>query len=128
MFRFSADWATAVAGAQPRAPEMRERDAELEAIEAMLAAAAAGRGRLLVVVDDLHWADRPSLRFLAYLVERVESLRVAVLVAVRHDWEPVDTGAMRQVCANARARVLQPGPLSRSAVGELVRDLFFPDA
>ena len=40
---------------------------------------------LAVVVDDAHWADEPSLRFLAYLGRRVESLRIAVLVGARPD-------------------------------------------
>jgi DNA-binding CsgD family transcriptional regulator len=32
---------------------------------------AAADGRLMVIVDDLHWCDRPSLRFLAYLSRRL---------------------------------------------------------
>ena len=28
-----------------------------------------------VVVDDAHWADEPSLRFLAYLARRVDALQ-----------------------------------------------------
>src|SRR5215210_1614745 len=41
------------------------------------------RAPCLVVVDDVHWADEPSLCFLVYLVERVEGLPVTVLVALR---------------------------------------------
>ena len=35
-----------------------------------LTATAAGEEPLLLCVDDLHWADRPSLRFIAYLTRR----------------------------------------------------------
>jgi len=35
---------------------------------------------LLLAVDDAHWADEPSLRWLAYLVPRLEGPRVALLV------------------------------------------------
>src|SRR3954451_329571 len=38
---------------------------------------------LLLVVDDAQWADRPSLRFLGFLVARVEDLPVLLLVAAR---------------------------------------------
>src|SRR5207248_10506649 len=34
----------------------------------------ARRAPLLLVVDDVHWADAPSLRFLAFLVPRLEGL------------------------------------------------------
>ncbi|WP_439660282.1 AAA family ATPase [Lentzea sp. HUAS TT2] len=47
-----------------------------------LAAALAARGDLLVVVDDAHWADAASLRWLAYLALRVRRLRIAVVLAV----------------------------------------------
>ena len=48
-----------------------------------LAVRLAAREPLLVVVDDAHWADEPSLRFLAYLAGRVGEQPVAVLVATR---------------------------------------------
>src|ERR687898_606293 len=38
---------------------------------------------LLLVVDDAHWADAPSLRFLAVLARRLEDLPVAVAVGAR---------------------------------------------
>ncbi|WP_434441529.1 AAA family ATPase [Lentzea sp. E54] len=47
-----------------------------------LAAALAARGGLLVVVDDAHWADAASLRWLAYLTLRIQRLPIAVVLAV----------------------------------------------
>ncbi len=36
-----------------------------------LTANVAARGRLLLALDDLHWCDLPSLRWLAYLLPRI---------------------------------------------------------
>src|SRR5205807_2367922 len=38
---------------------------------------------LLVIVDDVHWADPPSLGFLLYLCGRLDGLPVLLAVAVR---------------------------------------------
>src|SRR5262249_30373296 len=38
---------------------------------------------LLLAVDDAHWADEASIRFLDFLAQRVEELRVLVVLAVR---------------------------------------------
>jgi predicted ATPase len=43
----------------------------------------ADRAPVLVLVDDCQWADRDSLRFLAYLAERIEGLPVAMLLTGR---------------------------------------------
>src|SRR5215467_679423 len=40
-------------------------------------------GPLVLAVDDAHWADAPSLRWLAHLAARIEALPVALLLAVR---------------------------------------------
>lgn len=37
----------------------------------------------VLVVDDCHWADEPSLRFLNYLVRRLDDLPLTVVLAVR---------------------------------------------
>ena len=38
---------------------------------------------VVLSVDDAHWADTSSLRFLTYLLPRLEELKVALLVATR---------------------------------------------
>ena len=38
---------------------------------------------LLLAVDDLHWADQPSQRFIAYLVRRLDGLAVLLVLTVR---------------------------------------------
>jgi DNA-binding CsgD family transcriptional regulator len=60
-----------------------------------LTANMAARKPLLLAIDDAHWADEPSLRFLAYLIRRAESLPVALVIASR----PADG-------ADARATIL----------------------
>ena len=48
-----------------------------------LAANFASRTPTLVVVDDVHWADEPSLRWLLYLARRLEGLPLLLLVGTR---------------------------------------------
>jgi len=38
---------------------------------------------LLIAVDDAHWADKPSLRWLAYLAPRLDGLAAGMLVRYR---------------------------------------------
>jgi hypothetical protein len=76
---------------------------------------------LLVVVDDAHWADAPSLRFLDALARRVEDLPVLLAIAARPA-EPGAEQALLDGLATAPAtQLLRPGPLSPEGVGELVR-------
>jgi predicted ATPase len=51
------------------------------------------RGPLLLAADDAHWVDEPSLRFLAYLAARMDSLPAAVVIATR----PVDGGTLDEL-------------------------------
>src|SRR5260370_3549356 len=48
-----------------------------------------------LVVDDVHWPDRASLRFLAFLLPRLEELRAMVRLAAR----PAEAGASRELMA-----------------------------
>jgi hypothetical protein len=38
---------------------------------------------ILLTVDDAHWSDLPSLRFLTYLARRLDGLKLALLVTAR---------------------------------------------
>ena len=53
-----------------------------------LTANLAESGPILLAIDDLHWADRPSLRFLEYLSGRLEGLAI-LLVATYRPASPV---------------------------------------
>src|SRR5262249_43967718 len=57
-----------------------------------LCANVAAQRPLCLLVDDAHWADAPSLRFLAFLIPRLEELHAALVVASR----PHEAGAAQQ--------------------------------
>ena len=63
---------------------------------------------LALVVDDLHWADSWSLRFLAYLLPRLEGLPVLVVVALRPAEPAADQYLLAQIVTDPLARLLQP--------------------
>jgi DNA-binding NarL/FixJ family response regulator len=77
---------------------------------------------LALLVDDLQWADAASLRYLAYLVARLESVPVLVVGAVR---TPVPPGTPHPAAVlSARSpRVIEPAPLSPAGTGRLVRSI-----
>jgi DNA-binding NarL/FixJ family response regulator len=82
-----------------------------------LVANLAARQPLVLAVDDAHWADAPSLRWLAHLAARVEHLPVALLLAVRDGPdEPELLGELR--AAGTRIRL---GPLGPDATAALIR-------
>ncbi|WP_433782299.1 helix-turn-helix transcriptional regulator [Actinomycetospora sp. CA-101289] len=86
-----------------------------------LVAEIADDGPVLLVVDDAHWCDPPSLRFLAYLAHRLDGLPVSVLVATRPGADPGCSKLLAALAGEARD-VLRPAPLGRGAVGALVAD------
>src|SRR5262249_3980397 len=102
-------------------------DAGFEALHSLywLVVDLPGGAPLLVSVDDCQWADRDSLRFLAYLAQRVEGLPVALLLSGRPPESPADEAASiwAQVASRttATAIALSPRPLSPAATLALAR-------
>ena len=75
---------------------------------------------LALVVDDVQWADEPSLEFLTFIARRIDALPVLLAVATR----PVREAPGRLPAAlvtEPGAVVLRPAPLSRASVEILVR-------
>ena len=83
----------------------------------------AGDGPLVISVDDAQWCDAASLRFLAYLVKRLEGLPVLVVMTVRSGEEGPDDSLLAELALDPSVTVLRPRPLSAEAAGTLVREL-----
>jgi class 3 adenylate cyclase/tetratricopeptide (TPR) repeat protein len=89
-----------------------------------LTANLADRRAVLLAFDDLHWCDPPSLRWLAYLLPRLEGLPLLIVVALRPAEPGADVGLLRRITTDPLATVLRPGALSEEATGELMRQVF----
>jgi DNA-binding CsgD family transcriptional regulator len=85
-----------------------------------LAVNLAERQPLLLVVDDAHLADEPSLRLCASLAERIDELPIALVVAARPQ-EPGPAGELLAGLAEHRlAQTLRPAPLTSAAIETLI--------
>jgi DNA-binding CsgD family transcriptional regulator/tetratricopeptide (TPR) repeat protein len=93
-----------------------------------LTANLAARGPLLLALDDLHWCDLPSLRWLAYLLPRMEGLGVLVVVGLRPEEPGEDPGLLGQIVSDPLAVVTRPAPLSADAATKLLRETLSPEA
>jgi DNA-binding CsgD family transcriptional regulator len=65
-----------------------------------------GRGAILVL-EDMHWADRETLAVLAYLADHVAAFPVAVVITARSD-EPAWSGLGSALTRNTRYLPLAP--------------------
>ena len=88
----------------------------------------AARGPLLLAVDDLHWCDAASLRWLAYLAARMEDLPLALVVALRPAEPGTDPLILGQIVSDPLARIIQPAELTSEATGRLIRAMLSPEA
>jgi DNA-binding CsgD family transcriptional regulator len=85
-----------------------------------LCANLAAVGPLCLVVDDAHSADAASLRYLAFLLTRLEELDAALVVAIR----PREAGIAElatTVTTDPSADVIRLAPLTRAAVAQLLK-------
>ena len=87
----------------------------------------AGRGPLVLAVDDLQWADLASQRWIAYLARRIDALPVLLVVSLRTESRPAARAAELELSALAGARTLRPAPLSVDAVRTITQEVHGPD-
>jgi DNA-binding CsgD family transcriptional regulator len=75
---------------------------------------------LAVLVDDAQWADGPTLRFVAYLAERLADLPVALIVSMRPGEPGADTEGLGALRVAAGDWLLRLQPLTAPAVRQVV--------
>jgi DNA-binding CsgD family transcriptional regulator len=86
-----------------------------------LTAGLAAQRPLVLCVDDAHWADPPSLRWLGYLARRLEGLPVLLVVSLRSGEPPSDPALLDHLLAEPGERPLRPRPLGPGAAEVIVR-------
>jgi DNA-binding CsgD family transcriptional regulator/tetratricopeptide (TPR) repeat protein len=106
-------------GGRPSDPLLhpeRARFEQFEAVRSLLTDAAADHS-LVLVLDDIHWADAPSLALLQYLSETVRNSRMLIIAAFRSFEVERDSPLEQTLAAVAR----HPGHL-RMNLGRLTSD------
>jgi tetratricopeptide (TPR) repeat protein len=77
------------------------------------------RAPLLIAVDDLQWVDGPSLRFLHYVVTRLEGVPVAIVATLRTGEASPESELLDGLML--AADVVRPPALSGAAITSIVR-------
>jgi DNA-binding CsgD family transcriptional regulator len=78
----------------------------------------------LLAIDDLHWADTPSLRWLLYLTRRLEGVPLLVVAGTRPpEGEAHDPILVAELIADPEAAAIRPEPLGRASIAVLAREL-----
>ena len=97
-------------------------------------AAIAARNALVLVIEDLHWADAATLDLLAYLATRLHRMRILVLASFRSDELYPDhpaTIGVAKLAHIARAGRIDLGPLAgaelRTFITEALDGIVLPD-
>jgi DNA-binding CsgD family transcriptional regulator len=127
--RAAADLARLVPTISPtEAPPVQELWAQSRLHEALLdlLRRLAARAPIVVVLEDLHWADLGTLGTTAFLMRAIDDERVSILATLRSD-EVTRGHPLRAWLAEAarseRVERLDLEPLDADAVGELVRQI-----
>ena len=84
-------------------------------VRTVLDRAAAGR-RLVLVLEDLHWADASSREMLLYLVHALAEAPILIVGTYR----PAEPDPLAALARSPAIRKLSPTPLDRQAVARLV--------
>jgi DNA-binding CsgD family transcriptional regulator len=118
-------------GAEPAAAVFAvRRDGDARADEALFSSLQAlqwlvenlaGQAPLLLIADDIHWADAESLRWLVFLAERIEDVAALLVVAMRPAEPGADQDLLDALMGTPAASVLRPAPLSADATTTVVR-------
>jgi DNA-binding CsgD family transcriptional regulator len=80
-----------------------------------------------IVIDDVHWADRASLRLVLYLLQRLDEMAVSIIAARRLGEPGAPDDLLGQIAAHVSSRRVRPPALSRDGARRMVAAAL-PDA
>jgi DNA-binding winged helix-turn-helix (wHTH) protein/tetratricopeptide (TPR) repeat protein len=115
---------------KPELTPERRKEQIFESLLAYLEGFASAKP-LLIVVEDLHWADPTSLELLDFIVERAARLRLLLVATFRPEFEPLWSGRSQTTtitlgrlrerqCAEIVANITRDVSLPRSIVDDIV--------
>lgn len=114
--------------AQRHAREGRTATAQSDVSSVTLAAllrateALAEHRPVMLVIDDLHLCDEPSLQFLGYLTRRLGRLRASVLATLRPFERRASAALLSELVGDPLAISIRPTALSETATAELLSE------
>ena len=76
-------------------------------------------GPVMLVVEDLHWADDETLAAVEYLADASESLPLLVVLTARDDQGPASRRLVRSLASRGSLRLVPVGPFDATAVRDL---------
>ncbi|MGW1729201.1 helix-turn-helix transcriptional regulator [Streptomyces sp. NPDC002306] len=85
-------------------------------------------GPLVLLLDDAHWADAPSLRFLCYLLPRLNELALLVVFSLRPGEPEARAEFLDQIITDQTCTLLRPTYLGDEAVDSIVRQALGAEA
>jgi DNA-binding CsgD family transcriptional regulator len=85
-------------------------------------------GPLVLAIDDAHWCDSASLRFVRYLGQRLDGLPILIVLAARPNEPGVQAELLRGLAGDLEVPTLRPAPLSEAGTAAIVRERFGADA
>ena len=111
-------------GGYPALAEMPPEEARLRLFDALAAALAAlaGRQPVLLLLDDLQWADSLSLEFLEHMVHSAPLRNMPLFVTGTYRSEELEDG-LRKLLEAPQVRSLLLQRLDEQAVGSMVGDM-----
>jgi class 3 adenylate cyclase/DNA-binding CsgD family transcriptional regulator/tetratricopeptide (TPR) repeat protein len=85
-----------------------------------LAANIAARRPTAIVIDDLHWTDAPTLRWLSFLGRRLDGLPLLVVLGLRPPEQSVETELLTELVSDPAVLLIRPTALSEAGVASMV--------
>src|SRR3954469_14386224 len=78
----------------------------------------------MIALDRRHWTYTPALRWLAYLIRRLEGVPLFVVAAMRPPEQGREPELLTEILSDPAANAVRPGPLRIDSISALARRRF----